>query len=127
MGISTFQLAEWLSQLAAKRVWFGLFFEDPESVSNPLTAEIAGVSYSRPKVAWSRPSPVLLRNSGVLRWTGLTAGTAVAAVGGFNKAVGGDLLFSSTEGITTTVAAGGAYVLPSASYYVGLDAILTGP
>lgn len=121
MGLSTEQIEEFLDLLEAKDIWFAVFFDDPQAVADPLAVEHGGGSYSRPKVTWSRPSPILLRNSNPLSWTGLTPGSVIAAVGGFDAATNGSLRFSWTEEDPVTVGAGGTWTLDALSAYVGID------
>ena len=121
-GLSTFLISSWMDLLQATDVWLALFVSDPYAASDPRTVEVASPAYSRPAVVWNRPGPRLLRVTNACSWTGLVQGTRPAAIGGFDAATNGHLLFASTEDDPVTVGVGGVFTLPANSYYLGLDA-----
>lgn len=117
--VSDVVAGEWLADLAARSTHLALMVQDPFSVVDPLTVEVGG-AYSRVMVSWLT-SLRLLRNQGLLAWSGIPAGTQVVAIAGFDAGFNGAMSFSAP--ITPRFFPdGGGITIPAEDFFVGLDA-----
>jgi hypothetical protein len=121
-AFSTFQIEQWMDDLQAADIWLGLGDDDPFGVGDPLTVEIAGGGYARPgPVTFARPGPKQLRVASISTWTGLTPGTTVRSIMGFDASTNGNMRFAVFPAEEVTITTSGLYVLAADSLYVGVD------
>lgn len=116
---STYLTSGWVDELAAKTIFLALFSADPAGSSNPAALEIIGGVYARQDTLWTRTSPSLLTLNEDAIFRNLPPGAAVAAVGGFDAAFNGNLLFSDVLAEPLSFPVGGTYIVPAGQYAVG--------
>lgn len=119
--IAPAKLGEWIQDLSVTEMWLGLGSASPFDVDDPLTVEIDGPVYRRPKASWQRAAPTLLRSGGLYRWTGLLPGTRVTGIIGWDGAYNGEPVIYCPLPDALAFPAGGTYTLPAGELYVGLD------
>lgn len=121
-AFSTFQIEQWINGLVASDIWLGLMDDDPFGVTDPLTVEISSGGYTRPgPVTWSRPGPKQARVHSMSSWGGLTPGTTVRAVAGFDAATNGNMRFAVFTPTPTVITSSGMFLVAADSLYVGVD------
>lgn len=115
----------WMDEVEAKDKYLALFATDP-LIGNPYAAEIVGGIYSRQLSLWTRTSDFAMTLSEGVLWRSLVPGTVVRAVGAFDAAFNGNLLFRSLFNEAVEYPAGGTYPLPAGEYVIGIDVPVSG-
>ena len=124
---SSYQIARWMDSLASRTMYMALFTSDPYAVSNPLTAELVGTSVSRQPSSWERTSPYSLELRNDVFFHAIPPETTVVAIGAYNAAVNGQLIFRdlmSDNGRVSTplyFSTGGSYGIAAGEMVIGLD------
>lgn len=118
---STWQIEQWLDGIVAATSHLALMDDDPFGVTDPLTVELSGGGYNRVAITWGRPSAKQLRVNNLATFSGLTPGSTVRAIAGFDAATNGNMRFAVFPDTPATITASGLYVVPANSVYVGLD------
>lgn len=116
--VSDSQATRWLDD-AKRATHLGLSVQDPFSVADPASVEVAGGTYSRQPVLWTR-SGRLNRNTDAVTFTGIPAGTVIVFIVGWSAPTGGEMVFAFPFSLTLT--AGGGFSLAASSIFFGLDA-----
>jgi len=115
----------WMDDVEAIDKYLALFADDPLA-GDPLAAEIVGGIYARQLSSWTRSSDYALTLAAGVLWRSLVPGTVVRAVGAFDAAFNGNLLFRTLLVTPVEYPSGGTYPLPAGEYVVGLDVPVTG-
>lgn len=117
----------WMDQLEDRPKWLAAFSADPYVGSDPATVEIIGGSYARQESLWVRSDVRALTLDVAVAFRSLVPGTIIAAVGAFDDAFSGALLFRSMildeDGNPAPLAfpAGGTHLISAGEYVIGLD------
>src|SRR6478609_3890785 len=83
------QATRWLDDLL-RATYLGISLQDPFSVADPLTVEVAT---ARAPVTWVR-SARLNRNAALLAWTGIPVGTNAWGLVGWTAGTNGEAVFA---------------------------------
>ena len=110
----------WMDEVDSASKWMALFANDPLA-GDPLAAEIIGGTYARQLGVWARTSPGALTLDAGLLWRSLVPGTVVYAVGAFDAAFNGNLLFRDMLVLPKTYPTGGTFSLAADEWVVGID------
>ena len=110
----------WIDWLEGQDKYLALFASDP-LVGDPLAAEIVGGIYARQDSVWTRSTDYALTLTEGVLWRSLVPGTVVRAVGAFDAAFNGNLLFRTLLDAPVEYPTGGTYPLPAGEYVVGID------
>lgn len=128
MGYGRFSdptVTDWINSVVAMNLWAALFHSDPFA-GDPLLAEIVGGSYIRVPYTIEVVAFNLIRNSNVLAWLGLPAGTNIVAVGVFDAETSGVFRFGSLLDTPYPLPSGGSYSVGAGLLPAGVD-VAVGP
>lgn len=110
----------WMDEMDARDKWMALFASDPY-LGDPLAAEIIGATYARQHPLWTRSSVAALTLTDGVLFQALAPGTVIAAIGAFDSAFNGTLLFRDLLTTPRAYPTGGTFRLDAGEYVVGLD------
>lgn len=123
MGVGRFaptKTQAWLDGEAAYPHYGALMVNDPYLTSDPLSAELAGASYRRPKIIFQRFDQIL-RNTGPFGWLGIPPQSRVLGIAGFTAAFNGAIVWYIPFDAPMDFPAGGQYQVATGSVYLGID------
>lgn len=125
---STSVIEGWVDQIEDTPKWLAIFSSDPWAVADPTTVEVAGDTYVRINATWLRTDVRALTLDSAAIWRSLPPGTVVAAIGAFDDAFAGTVLFRSmlldpVSGNPAPVAfpTGGTFKIDAGEYVIGVD------
>ena len=116
---------QWMDDVEAADKYLALFASDP-LIGSPYAAEIVGGIYARELSEWTRTSDYSMTLAAGIVWRSLVPGTVVRAVGAFDAAFNGNLLFRTLLDTAIEYPAGGTYPLPGGEYVIGIDVPVSG-